>query len=68
VGLQKGSRWSLFPAWFFALASMANGIAHPVLALLAREYFPGLLSSPVLGAVGVMLARELLTLTRSQES
>ena len=67
VGLQRGIRRSLFPAWFFAMASMANGIAHPVLALITGGYFPGLLSSPLLGALGVMLSRRLLILTRSSQ-
>ncbi len=65
IGLQRGYRAALFPAWFFAIAAIANGIAHPLLALVARGYFPGLISSPVLGVLGVLLWRRLLALTRS---
>jgi hypothetical protein len=46
--------------WFLALAATANGIAHPVLAMLAGGYFPGLLTSPVLGVAGVILIRKLM--------
>jgi len=65
IGLQRGYRAALFPAWFFAIAAIANGIAHPLLALVDRGYFPGLISSPVLGVLGVLLWRRLLALTRS---
>src|SRR5262249_18487107 len=63
-GLQKGFRVALFPVWFFAIAAIVNGIAHPMLALVARGYFPGLISSPVLGVTGVLLWQRLLALTR----
>lgn len=64
IGLQRGSRIALFPIWFFALASIANGIAHPILAIVARGYFPGLLTSPVVGVIGILLWRRLVALTR----
>lgn len=63
IGLLNGYRVALFPVWFFAIAAIANGIAHPLLAILARGYFPGLLSSPALGVVGVLLWRRLIVLT-----
>jgi Protein of unknown function with HXXEE motif len=65
VGLQRGNRAALFPVWFFAIAAMANGIAHPVLAVAAGGYFPGLITSPVLGILGVSLWLRLQELTRS---
>ncbi len=65
VGLLKGYRLALFPVWFFAIGGIVNGIAHPVLALAARGYFPGLITSPILGVLGVLLWRRLYTLTRS---
>jgi hypothetical protein len=60
----RGSRLALFPIWFFALASIGNGIAHPVLAIIARGYFPGLVTSPIVGIVGILLWRRLTLLTR----
>jgi len=65
IGLQKGYRFALFPVWFFAIAAVANGIAHPLLAVIARGYFPGLITSPVIGFVGVLLGLRLLKLTRA---
>ncbi len=65
IGLQKGYRFALFPVWFFAIAAIANGIAHPMLALVAQGYFPGLITSPVVGVLGVLLWLRLQALTRS---
>lgn len=64
IGLQRGYRVALFPVWFFAIAAIVNGIAHPLLAVAARGYFPGLISSPVLGVLGVLLWLRLQKLTR----
>ena len=63
-GPAKGTRLALFPVWFFAIAAVANGIAHPVLAVVGHGYFPGLITSPVLGVLGVLLGLRLLELTR----
>jgi hypothetical protein len=49
------SRAAYFAIWFFALAAILNGVAHPVLAIRAGGYFPGLVSAPFLGVVGVWL-------------
>ena len=63
IGLQKGYWFALFPVWFFAIASIVNGIAHPVLAIVVRGYFPGLITSPVVGVLGVLLWLRLQALT-----
>jgi hypothetical protein len=63
VGLQKEYCFALFPIWFFAIASILNGVAHPLLAILARGYFPGLFTSPLVGVLGVLLWRRLEALT-----
>jgi hypothetical protein len=65
VGLQKGQRWAFFPAWFFAMASMVNGVVHPILAVFVRGYFPGLITSPVVGVAGWLLWGRLYALTTS---
>ncbi len=45
--------------WFLALAGVLNGLAHPALALATGGYFPGLVTSPVLGVCGFLFARKL---------
>jgi hypothetical protein len=68
IDLQKGYRFALFPVWFFSIAAIANGIAHPILAVIAHGYFPGLVTSPVLGVLGVLLLLRLLGLTKNRNA
>ena len=62
-GLAARNRGALFPLWFLALASIANGLAHPAFSALEGRYFPGLVTAPAVGIVGVLLLRRLLSLT-----
>ncbi|MDH4351573.1 MAG: HXXEE domain-containing protein [Gemmatimonadota bacterium] len=64
-GLAARRRAALFPLWFLGIACIVNGIAHPALALLAGGYFPGLVTSPIMGVLGVLLVRRLLVVTES---
>jgi hypothetical protein len=41
--------------WFLALAALLNAVAHPLLAMSVAGYFPGLWTSPFLGAAGFWL-------------
>ena len=59
AGLRAGIRAALFPTWFFAIGMTVNLVGHPLLALYAGGYFPGLWSSPVVGVLGVMLLNRL---------
>jgi hypothetical protein len=63
-GLRAGSFAALFAAWFLAIAAVLNGIAHPLLAVAANGYFPGLATSPYIGLAGVWLWMQLRTATR----
>ena len=57
--LRAGKPPAMFAAWFLAIAGIANGIAHPLLAIAAGGYFPGLLTSPFIGLAGIWLGRRL---------
>jgi hypothetical protein len=39
------------------------GVAHPSFSVLAGGYFPGLVTSPVVGVLGGLLLRRLLSVT-----
>jgi len=54
------------PLWFLGLAMVLNFFAHPILALRAGGYFPGLLTAPVVGACGFLLIRELIRATATR--
>ena len=58
-GLRSGQTLAFFSAWFLAIAGVINAIAHPLLAVTAGGYFPGLVTSPIIGVVAVMLWRRL---------
>lgn len=64
-GLRAGYRVAYFPVWFFAIAMMGNGVAHPLLSVYARGYFPGLITSPLAGIVGFWLWSRLRAITES---
>lgn len=63
-GLRSAGAVALFAAWFLAIAGTLNGIAHPLLAVAAGGYFPGLVTSPFIGGAGVLLWLRLRQATR----
>lgn len=65
-GFQAGHRWAFFPVWFFAIAAIVNGIAHPLLSLRTAGYFPGLVTSPLLAIIGVWLWLRLVAMTSTR--
>ncbi len=64
-GLRSARTGAFFASWFLAVAAMFNAIAHPLLAVAAGGYFPGLVSSPFIGAAGVWLWVNLEKSTRA---
>lgn len=54
-GLRSARPAAFLAAWFLAIAGMLNGVAHPLMAIAAGGYFPGLLSSPFIAGVSVWL-------------
>lgn len=64
-GLSSLRRPSLFPLWFLGIACIGNGVAHPAFAILVGGYFPGLVTSPLVAALGALLVRRLLRMTRT---
>ena len=66
-GLRSAQPAAFFAAWFLAIAGMINGIAHPLLAIAAGGYFPGLVTSPFIAVAGVWLWRRLRGATRPKE-
>lgn len=58
-GVRSGRAVAFFAAWFLAIAGMFNGIAHPLLAIAAGGYFPGVVSSSFIAVASVWLWRRL---------
>ena len=53
------NRFTITTFWFLALASTVNAFAHPTISILVVGYFPGLISSPFVGVLGILLIRQL---------
>jgi hypothetical protein len=64
-GLAARWRAALFNLWFLGIGCIANGVAHPSFAVRAGGYFPGLVTAPFVGVVGVLLIGRLLVVTDS---
>ncbi|MCP4308384.1 MAG: hypothetical protein GY788_26590 [bacterium] len=62
-GLARRLQAALFPLWFLGIAGVANGLLHPLLALNAGGYFPGLATSLLMAAIGVLLLAQLARVT-----
>lgn len=67
-GVSSGRPSAFFAAWFLAIAGMLNLVAHPLLSLAAHGYFPGLVSSPLVGIAAIWLALRLRDATRPAEA
>ncbi len=67
VGIRRNVAIAYFPVWFLAVALLLNGVLHPLLSLYSRGYFPGLITSPVAGLIGLLLLRRLVSMTRSRD-
>ncbi|MFQ5708650.1 MAG: hypothetical protein ACE5HO_14440 [bacterium] len=64
VGIHKHFQPAYFPVWFFSLSMIANAIFHPLLAIATSGYFPGLVTSPIVGIIGIVLTSRLWELTK----
>ena len=65
-GLRSQRLGAFFAAWFLAIAGVFNGIAHPLLAVAAGGYFPGLVTSPFIAGASVWLWLRLREATRPE--
>lgn len=64
----KNHQTALAPIWFLSIASTINLIAHPLLSLAVGGYFPGLYSSPLVGILGITLAKTLFKETKHKNT
>jgi len=53
---------------FLAPTAMLNAIAHPLMAVAVNGYFPGLISSPLIGLAGLWLWLKLRDAVRPRDS
>jgi hypothetical protein len=60
IGIRQNYQVAFFPVWFFTVGMILNLIAHPLLALAHSGYFPGLITSPFVGIMGIILVKKLM--------
>lgn len=63
LAVRAGLVIALCPLWFLGLAMVFNLFAHPLLALVDGGYFPGLVTAPLVGVLGILAIRELVRVT-----
>lgn len=66
--LRTSSRLAFWATWFFSAAALADGMAHPLLAVRVGGYFPGLLTAPLVGMAGVWLLVRLFAATEPRRT
>jgi hypothetical protein len=59
-GRASAVRWM----WLWVLVEFSNGAVHTFIGIARRGYFPGLATAPVLVALAVLLAVQLLRVGR----
>ena len=52
--------------FFLGIASALNGVAHPLFSYLNSGYFPGLVTSPAIAIVGILLLKRLWNATEEK--
>lgn len=65
AGVRSGRGWAFFAAWFLVVAGIFNGVLHPLMAVRAGGYFPGLVTAPLVAAVALWLGARLRKATTS---
>lgn len=63
LGVRRNVGLAYFPVWFFGVAMLANGLLHPLISLYVGGYFPGLMTSPVAGLIGLVVVVRLFSVT-----
>lgn len=59
IAIREGIVIGLLPLWFLGFCELLNLFLHPYLALRAGGYYPGVVTAPIAGALGVLTLWEL---------
>jgi len=68
TALRQGSVIALLPLWFLGFAELLNLFLHPYLALRTGGYYPGVVTAPLVGVLGIMTIRELARVTAKERT
>jgi hypothetical protein len=63
LAVRQGIVIAVLPLWFLGFAELLNLFLHPYLALKTGGYYPGVVTAPIVGVLGIMTIRELARVT-----
>ncbi|MDH4351416.1 MAG: HXXEE domain-containing protein [Gemmatimonadota bacterium] len=63
IAVRQGIVLALLPLWFLGFCALLNLVLHPYLALTTGGYYPGVVTAPLVGVLGIMTIRELARVT-----
>lgn len=63
LAVRQGIVIAVLPLWFLGFAELLNLFLHPGLAIWTGGYYPGVITAPLVGALGIMTIRELTRAT-----
>lgn len=63
IGIFKRILISYILVWFLTISLILNGIAHPLFSIISKGYFPGLITSFIGGAWGLLMLSKLKRLS-----
>jgi len=63
IAVRQGIVIALLPLWFLGFAGLLNLFLHPYLAFRTGGYYPGVVTAPLVGVLGIMTIRELTRVT-----
>ena len=58
--VRKNYFYAQFLIWFWIVIELVNGIGHPIWTLMQRAYTPGILTSPIILIIAIVLSRKQL--------
>ena len=58
--IRKNYFYGQFLIWFWIVLELVNGIGHTIWTLMQKEYTPGILTSPILLVIAIILFRKQL--------
>ncbi|MEM9925359.1 MAG: HXXEE domain-containing protein [Cyanobacteria bacterium P01_D01_bin.50] len=64
--VEKGSGWSFYLMWIWAIVEFLNGIFHISMWFIKGGYFPGGISGPILFVLSILFIQQLITASNQE--
>lgn len=64
--VEKGSAWSFYLMWTWAIVEFLNGIFHISMWFIKGSYFPGGISGPILFVLSILFIQQLINASNKE--